>query len=51
MSVKKPPSVRPPPKPANLKFVRAQFAFAATEPDELSFSEVSSLDKGRVCAC
>ncbi len=40
-SVKKPAGVRPPPKPANLKFVRAAFAYQGQEADELSFSEVS----------
>lgn len=33
--------VRPPPKPSNLKFVRAQFAYQGQEADELSFSEVN----------
>ena len=39
MSSKTKPPVRPPPKPKNLKFARAQFAYGAKEQDELSFSE------------
>ena len=31
--------VKPPPKPKNLKFVRAKFAYVAKESDELSFNE------------
>ena len=31
--------IKPPPKPKNLKFVRAKFAYLAKESDELTFNE------------
>lgn len=34
-----PRRLRPPPKPKNLKFARALFAYQSQEPDELSFQE------------
>jgi ankyrin repeat protein len=34
-----PPPLKPPPKPKNLKFVRATFAYIAKESDELTFNE------------
>ncbi len=39
--------VKPPPKPTNLKFVRAEFAYQGQETDELSFAEVNSKANAR----